>query len=212
MLGRTPHASPAPVSASKPPFLNAVSRPFAMLVLPMVLALFTPLRLAKILGSRLTLAVLGSITAACAVLTVRMVRWHMDTFWSWYQEKKWLPNNANYAQDGAPVMEGVVDIRLEKFGPRPRETCHILTPTKPSGRSLVYVHGGGFVVANSTVLLHSITLFCRQGLTVYSLDYPHAPEHRFPEPLISVLRGLSWLYTTHGVKRVSLFGDSAGAQ
>ena len=135
----------------------------------------------------------------------------MDTFWSWYQEKKWLPNAANYAQDGLSVMQGVKDIQVEVYGTQPREMCHVLTPTKPvEGKYLVYFHGGGFVVANSTVLLHSVTLFCRHGYTVYSIDYPHAPEHRFPAPLVSVLRALHWLKTVKGINKISLFGDSAG--
>lgn len=209
-LGRGTRGSPAPAAGPSASEMKSALKPFFALMLPLAFTLFVPFRWVKLFGGRISTFLISSLTAACAIVAVRMVRWHMDTFWSWYQEKKWLPNQANYAQDGAPVLEGVLDIRLEKFGVLSRETCHVLTPTKPSGKALVYVHGGGFVVANSTVLLHSITLFCRQGFTVYSLDYPHAPENRFPGPLISILRALVWLKAEHGVHETALFGDSAG--
>jgi acetyl esterase/lipase len=144
---------------------------------------------------------------------VRLVRWQMDSFWSWYQEKKWLPNAANYAQDGISVMEGVKEIRTQVYGAMKKEFCHVLVPTNPVvDRVLVYIHGGGFVVANSTVLLHSVTLFCRHGFTVYSMDYPHAPENRFPGPLVSILRALHWMKSVQNIQAVTLFGDSAGKQ
>lgn len=163
--------------------------------------------------STVSQTVAAQVFLICTTLVVRLVRWHMDTFWSWYQEKKWLPNEKNYSQDGRSVMEGVKDITLVQYGALPRETCHVLTPTKSRGKDhvLVYIHGGGFVVANSTVLLHSVTLFCRHGYTVYSIDYPHAPEDRFPRPLVSVLQALRWLKAERGIDSVHLFGDSAGA-
>ena len=172
----------------------------------------TPMRAVKATASSISHAIAAYIFLIITTAVVRLVRWHMDTFWSWYQEKKWLTNAANYAQDGLSVMEGVKDIRLERYGALHRETCHVLTPTAPRTKDgvLVYVHGGGFVVANSTVLLHSVTLFCRHGYTVYSIDYPHAPEHRFPRPLASVLQALHWLRTEKGIECISLFGDSAG--
>lgn len=156
-------------------------------------------------------AFLLSVFVAVSTLVVRLVRWQMDTFWSWYQQRHWLPNERNFAQDGKSVMLGVKVIETEHYGNASREVCHVLIPTDPvDDRVLVYIHGGGFVVANSTVLLHSVTLFCRHGFRVYSIDYPHAPEHRFPVPLISVMRSLAWLRAEKGVRRVCLFGDSAG--
>lgn len=51
-----------------------------------------------------------------------------------------------------------------------------------------YIHGGGFVAANSAVMLHSVTAFSRSPCRspVYSMDYPLSPEHPYPCPLLSV--------------------------
>lgn len=46
---------------------------------------------------------------------------------------------------------------------------------------------------------------------VYSIDYPLAPESRFPGPLVSVLQAFNWLRVTEGVDKVVVLGDSAGA-
>jgi acetyl esterase/lipase len=206
----SPRASPVLLGHPPQAFVQAYTNTLLTMMMPFMFALTAPIRFMQTIGAHITSHTIGYLSAVVATVTVRMVRWNMDTFWSWYQEKKWLPNAANYAQDGAPVMEGVRSIHTELYGTVKREMCHVLTPTKSTGGVVVYIHGGGFVVANSTVLLHSITLFCRQGFTVYSLDYPHAPENRFPAPLISVLKAISWLKTTHNVESISLFGDSAG--
>lgn len=70
---------------------------------------------------------------------------------------------------------------------------------------------GGFVVANSCVLIASVTAFARHGMTVFSLEYPLAPEDAFPTAVVSILRALQWMRVEHGVERVVLLGDSAGA-
>jgi acetyl esterase/lipase len=89
----------------------------------------------------------------------------------------------------------------------------ILTPAgkyESSGRSILYVHGGGFVAVHRGVLEHSMTPLVRAGFTVFSMDYPLAPEFKFPVPILSVLKCLSYMRSQRGVERVTLMGDSAG--
>ena len=80
-----------------------------------------------------------------------------------------------------------------------------------AGREAVlFVHGGGFVCVESEYQLHQATALARAGFTVFSLDYPHAPESPFPEPVLAVLRCLAWL-KAQGYNSVSMLGESAGA-
>ena len=71
-------------------------------------------------------------------------------------------------------------------------------------------HGGGRVAVNREVMGQSITPFVRAGFTVYSIDYPLAPECRFPGPLISVIRACSWIQRHSGSDLITVVGDSAG--
>eukprot|EP00658_Telonema_sp_P-2_P049616 TRINITY_DN37756_c0_g1_i2.p1 TRINITY_DN37756_c0_g1~~TRINITY_DN37756_c0_g1_i2.p1 ORF type:complete len:297 (+),score=55.95 TRINITY_DN37756_c0_g1_i2:374-1264(+) len=59
-------------------------------------------------------------------------------------------------------------------------------------------------------MLHSIDFLGRNGYTVYSIDYPLAPENKHPAALISVLKALAYVRQQHGVNRCVMFGDSAG--
>lgn len=160
--------------------------------------------------------------ALLGTLFIWFVRWQVDGFWTWLQWRYWMTWPDAFAQDRRPVTEGVAAIDWLWYGPSRSELVHRLTPEphfaarldsggKSKARAVLYVHGGGFVFASSSVLLHSVTLFCRQGFTVYSMDYPMAPEHRFPTALLSVLAALHWLRVDEGVEHVVLLGDSAGA-
>lgn len=84
-------------------------------------------------------------------------------------------------------------------------------PSAPFLSHRRYAHGGGFVIASSEVLIHSVTMFCRSGFTVYSINYPLAPKYPFPAALVSTLRAMSWLRVEKGIDRISVLGDSAGA-
>ena len=70
------------------------------------------------------------------------------------------------------------------YHPRPGE---VLSP-------IFFLHGGGWVCG--TVETHDAmcrALAARSGLAVVSLDYPRAPESRFPEPLEACWRALQAL-------------------
>eukprot|EP01147_Barroeca_monosierra_P007200 gene7199-9665_t len=154
---------------------------------------------------------------------IRVIRSHVDGFWTWFQWKYWLTWPYAKAQDGCQVLEGVKDIRWDQYGQHPKEMVHVLSPEREytsccSGKpvnakasTVVYFHGGGFVFASSSVLIHSVTCFCRQGFSVYSFDYPLAPDNRFPAALISTLRAFEWLHSQEHIQCIMLLGDSAGA-
>ena len=82
--------------------------------------------------------------------------------------------------------------------------------------SLMYFHGGGFVVGSVTT--HDV--LCRQlsmlaGCAVVSVDYRLAPEHLFPTAVHDAWDALQWLAAngeSHGVdtSRLAVGGDSAG--
>ena len=81
---------------------------------------------------------------------------------------------------------------------------------------VVHFHGGGFVSGN----LDQSDGECRRiandaDCTVVSVEYPLAPEHKFPEPALACYRALAWL-SEHAreleadPERVAVAGDSAG--
>jgi acetyl esterase/lipase len=97
------------------------------------------------------------------------------------------------------------------YGKHKDETFDIVRPhVISSATPVVYVHGGAFVAVNSELLLHSVTPIARAGHTVYSLNYPLAPEVRYPEAVIAIIRCLAHLRSAYGVQSLALFGDSAG--
>lgn len=84
------------------------------------------------------------------------------------------------------------------------------------GPVILYFHGGGFV----TESVESYNRVCwnlarHTGQTVVSVNYPLAPEHRFPEPFDICYAAAEALYTDQSMfhvnpEDVTIMGDSAG--
>lgn len=79
--------------------------------------------------------------------------------------------------------------------------------------ALLWIHGGGYVFGSAKqddalCLRFSRTL----GITVASVDYRLAPEHRYPAALEDCYAALTWLAALPGVdpERVAIGGASAG--
>jgi len=83
--------------------------------------------------------------------------------------------------------------------------------------TLVYVHGGGWVIADlDSYDASARALTNRAGCIVVSVEYRHAPEHRFPAAHDDVLAATRWTMANIAEMsgdpgRVAVGGESAGA-
>jgi acetyl esterase/lipase len=149
-------------------------------------------------------------------LYLKAINLLLDTFGIWFHRKYFMPGKASWAggvhaTDGAIPPNCGIDETYAAYGNKPYETVEILHPrTGQHLTPVLYVHGGGWIAANSTVLLHSVAPLARAGFPVYSINYPLAPKQRFPDPLVAVIRSLSWLKTARKIEKVIVIGDSAG--
>jgi acetyl esterase len=88
----------------------------------------------------------------------------------------------------------------------------IFEPLQPAGVTLIYLHGGGWVVGD----VETHDPLCRRvanetGARVVSVEYRLAPEHPFPAALDDAESVLGWLCTEDPGRPVGVAGDSAGA-
>ncbi len=108
----------------------------------------------------------------------------------------------------ADKIESVEDQRL----PRPggELPVRIYEPAGAGSGTLVYFHGGGWVIGS----LETHDRVCRRlarsaGCRVVSVDYRLAPEHPYPAALIDAWAASAWaIHTAEGP--VAVGGDSAG--
>lgn len=98
------------------------------------------------------------------------------------------------------------------------QTIRIYTPDGASGPLpvVVYIHGGGWVIADlDTYESSAMALAKKTGAIVASVEYRHAPEHRFPAAHEDTFAAYKWvLQNAAGFggdsKRVAIAGESAG--
>jgi acetyl esterase len=88
----------------------------------------------------------------------------------------------------------------------------IFIPRQAAGGTLVYLHGGGWVVGD----VETHDPLCRRvanatGARVVSVDYRLAPEHPFPAGLDDAQEVLEWVCAQDPDQPVGVAGDSAGA-
>ncbi len=88
----------------------------------------------------------------------------------------------------------------------------VYEPLDPRGGTLIYLHGGGWVVGD----VETHDPLCRRvanatGARVVSVDYRLAPEHPFPAGLDDAEDVLHWLWTEDPGRPLGVAGDSAGA-
>jgi acetyl esterase len=109
----------------------------------------------------------------------------------------------------AQVVPGVEVGSVENVsdGPVP---MRIYRPEGDPIATLVFFHGGGFVIGDLDSYDAQCRLLCsRVGLTVVSVDYGLAPEHPFPAGLEDALAAFDWA-VEHEAGPVVVGGDSAG--
>jgi acetyl esterase len=89
------------------------------------------------------------------------------------------------------------------------------TPTD-GAPAMVWFHGGGFVIGSLDTADGICRALCRRsGVTVLSVDYRLAPEHRFPAAPDDCLAAFDWVRQRAGelgldADRIAVGGDSAG--
>lgn len=81
-------------------------------------------------------------------------------------------------------------------------------PTAPEALTVVYAHGGGYVLGSAAVAIPITSRLAASGLRVVSVDYRQPPERPFPAALDDVLA--VYLTLAAGDTPVALTGDSAG--
>jgi acetyl esterase len=115
-----------------------------------------------------------------------------------------------------PELGAVEDLEVQ--GPIRQVPIRIYRPLHASCSStLVYLHGGGWVLGNLDTHDRVMRLLCEySGATVVGVDYALSPEHRLPVALDEVLAVCQWVktyghaYDLHS-ESLTLGGDSAGA-
>ena len=56
--------------------------------------------------------ILQKLVLYVMMVVLRMVDWHLNTFWTWLQLRIFLPFQEHAAHDQLPVMQGVATCRL----------------------------------------------------------------------------------------------------
>jgi acetyl esterase/lipase len=108
-----------------------------------------------------------------------------------------------------PLAPGV-DVRPGLLGGRP---CETLVPSDGDpGRTVLYLHGGGFTVGSpATHRALGTHLAAVSGASVHVLDYRLAPEHPFPAALDDATAAYRELLDRGASPdRTAVAGDSAG--
>jgi acetyl esterase/lipase len=115
----------------------------------------------------------------------------------------------------APLNVGPLDEVAETEdrllpGPEGRVPVRIYTPHETASGTLVFFHGGGWVVGNldtHDVICHALA--ARTPCRVLAVDYRLAPEYPYPAALVDAWAATAWtLHTASGP--VAVGGDSAG--
>jgi acetyl esterase len=92
-------------------------------------------------------------------------------------------------------------------GPVP---MRVYRPLGPAHGTLMFMHGGGFVIGDLDSYDYQCRVLCsKAGVVVVSVDYRLAPEHPFPAALDDAAAALDWVRENESGPYV-VGGDSAG--
>ena len=102
-------------------------------------------------------------------------------------------------------------------GPTADLPIRIYRPSKVTERTIVYFHGGGWVLNFLDIYDASLARLANQsGATIISVNYQKAPEHPFPIPFDDCYATLLWVIQNSAelaidASKLGVAGDSAGA-
>jgi acetyl esterase len=133
-----------------------------------------------------------------------LVRGDVATTRAHYQRLAQSRRGADYVPE---QVKSVADQRSPGGVP-----VRVYEPLRPRGATLIYLHGGGWVLGN----VETHDPLCRHvanatGARVVSVDYRLAPEHPFPAGLDDAEDVLHWLQAADPDRPLGVAGDSAGA-
>lgn len=114
-------------------------------------------------------------------------------------------------------VRAVRDIQYSDAGIR--STLNVYSPVDSAGAlpTVVWIHGGAWISGRKEHIDPYVEIIASHGYTTVSLEYPIAPEARYPEAVRQLNDALAYL-VTHADElgidpdRIVLAGDSAGAQ
>lgn len=106
-----------------------------------------------------------------------------------------------------PFAAGVAMAQVEEEGAR----GWWLSPQAALGqRAILFVHGGGYHLGDALSYRGYASHFASlTRCAVFVVDYPLAPEQRFPAAFDHALRARNWL-AARGNEQIAMVGDSAG--
>ncbi|WP_328750682.1 alpha/beta hydrolase [Streptomyces sp. NBC_00285] len=154
----------------------------------------------------LALATIGHEYARESVLAGEQLKSRLTTLYD-------VPDGMTFAQYRATVRFGD-DATVPTARDLTIEGVHVrsFTPETPSRGEYLHLHGGGWCLGSHTT--HDETLqqlADRTALTVTSIGYRMAPEHRYPACLDDVLAVARAVSERPSVKFLAIGGESAGA-
>jgi monoterpene epsilon-lactone hydrolase len=77
-------------------------------------------------------------------------------------------------------------------------------------RAILYIHGGGYRLGDAASYRGLASqIAARARCPVFVMDYPLAPEHRFPAAFDAAVKACNWL-AANGIDQFAIIGDSAG--
>jgi acetyl esterase len=109
----------------------------------------------------------------------------------------------------------VGSIENRQDAPLPLRIYRPLLETTPAP-ALIFFHGGGWVIGDLESHDHLCRSLCRNAsISVISVDYPLAPESKFPRAIDACVDTLLWIFENAkhmglDPNRLALGGDSAG--
>lgn len=115
-----------------------------------------------------------------------------------------------------PALEAISDLEAEWEGEVVRLRIYRPTHSDQSQPALVYFHGGGWVMGGLDSHDHICRILAREaGVVVIAVDYPLAPDTRYPGALRYGLDAMRWIFANADAlnldpARVAVGGDSAG--
>lgn len=138
---------------------------------------------------------------------VAVARWRAETNSLWGEDDDSAVPHRRQLIGGIACR--VADPPMTAGPPSTSESATAARPAVVAGvPTVVYAHGGGYVLGSAAVAIPITARLAASGLRVVSVDYRQPPEHPFPAALDDVLT--VYLVLAAGGSPVALAGDSAG--